>query len=241
MNVIYEEAINSVKSETAGCIGSDDLKQQVASPCVHRVLRRILELRRYPEFARLLWWRTYVPWRVRSKGVAASSTVSYFGMPVVSIAGGSSIVIGPNCSLCSVSDYTALGVNHPVVLRTLRSRARITIGSDTGISGGVICAANEVVIGSNVLLGANVTIVDTDFHATAPGGRRYNDDPGVVGSVPITIGDNVFVGMGAIILKGVTIGANSVIGAGSVISRDIPPNSIAAGNPARVIKTLSEG
>ena len=207
---------------------------------MHRVLRRILELRRYPEFARLLWWRTYVPWRVRSKGVAASSTVSYFGMPVVSIADGSSIVIGSNCSLCSVSDYTALGVNHPVVLRTLRSRARITIGSDTGMSGGVICAAREVVIGSNVLLGANVTIADTDFHATAPGGRRYNDDPDAIGSAPVKIGDNVFVGVGAIILKGVTIGVNSIVGAGSVVSGDVPPNSIAVGNPARVIKTFSE-
>ena len=140
--------------------------------------------------------------------MAASSTVSYFGMPVVSIADGSSIVIGSNCSLCSVSDYTALGVNHPVVLRTLRSRARITIGSDTGMSGGVICAASEVVIGSNVLLGANVTIADTDFHATAPGGRRYNDDPGVVGSVPITIGDNVFVGMGAVSYTHLTLPTN---------------------------------
>lgn len=55
---------------------------------------------------------------------------------------------------------------------------------------------------------------------------------------PVTIGDNVWICAGAIILPGVTIGANSVIGAGSVVTKDIPPNSLAVGNPCKVIRTL---
>jgi acetyltransferase-like isoleucine patch superfamily enzyme len=57
---------------------------------------------------------------------------------------------------------------------------------------------------------------------------------------PITVGNNVFLGVGAIVLPGVTIGDNVVVGAGAVVTRDIPSNSVAAGVPARVIKTLDE-
>ena len=207
---------------------------------MHKSLARIVEFKRYPEFVRLLWWRTYVPWQVRRKGVKAASNIAYFGVPLIYRVEGSEIFIDSNCVLCSVSDYTALGVNHPVVLRTLRPGARIQIGADTGMSGGVICAAKAVSIGRRVLLGANVTIADTDFHPTAPEGRRHGHDANAVGSEPIVVGDNVFVGTGAIILKGVNIGVNSIIGAGAVVSRDVPPNSIAVGNPARVIKTFDE-
>ena len=56
----------------------------------------------------------------------------------------------------------------------------------------------------------------------------------------VTIGNNVFIGVGTIVLPGVTIGNNVLIGVGSVVSRDIPDNSVAVGNPARVIKTLDE-
>ena len=55
---------------------------------------------------------------------------------------------------------------------------------------------------------------------------------------PITIGDNVWLGGGAIILPGVTIGENSVVGAGTVVTKDIPANCVAVGNPARVIKSI---
>jgi len=57
---------------------------------------------------------------------------------------------------------------------------------------------------------------------------------------PITVGDNVFLGYGAIVLPGVTIGENVVVGAGSIVSRDVPPNCVVAGVPARVIKSISE-
>jgi Acetyltransferase (isoleucine patch superfamily) len=61
------------------------------------------------------------------------------------------------------------------------------------------------------------------------------------GSKPIKIGNNVWVGDHALVCKGVTIGENSIVGAGAVVTRDIPPNIIAAGNPARVVKEIDPG
>jgi maltose O-acetyltransferase len=57
---------------------------------------------------------------------------------------------------------------------------------------------------------------------------------------PITIGDNVWIGGGAIVLPGVTIGANTVVGAGSVVTKDLEPNIVAVGNPARVIREITQ-
>jgi acetyltransferase-like isoleucine patch superfamily enzyme len=159
-------------------------------------------------------------------------------MPLISMAKNSNIEIGANASLCSSSYYTALGVNHPVILKTLSEGATIKIGADTGISGTTICAAISVSIGNQCLIGANVTIVDTDFHSIKPDNRRHNSDPLEIGSSPVTIADNVFIGAGSIILKGVSIGKNSVIGAGAVVTKDIPENVIVAGNPAVILRRL---
>jgi acetyltransferase-like isoleucine patch superfamily enzyme len=159
-------------------------------------------------------------------------------MPIVSIAKGAKIEIGENCVICSDPKLTDLGVNHPVVMRTLRPGASIIIGKDTGISGGSICAAVQVKIGNECLIGANVVITDTDFHPIDPTGRRYNTNPQEIAAELVEIENNVFIGTGAIILKGVRIGKNSVIGAGSVVAKSVPPDSIVAGNPARLLRKI---
>ncbi|MEC5218592.1 acetyltransferase-like isoleucine patch superfamily enzyme [Actimicrobium sp. GrIS 1.19] len=204
------------------------------------MLSKLLSISRYPEFLHLLWWRTAVPFFVRRAGVKIASNVEFFGRPLVSLAPKSYISLGEKVSLCSVSEYTALGVNHPVILRTLRPAARIEIGADTGISGATICAAIRVTVGSGCLFGANVVVTDTDFHALKATNRRHNDNVEDIASRPVSIGNNVFLGTGAIVLKGVVIGDNAVIGAGSIVTRDIPANSIVAGNPARVIGKIVE-
>lgn len=202
------------------------------------MILKLLSFSRYPEFIRLAYWRTIVIWRVKKLGVSLHKGTTFFGMPIVSIVKGSFIEIGENASLCSTSNYTALGVNHPVILRTLRESAKIKIGADTGLSGATICAAMSVSIGSQCLIGANVTIVDTDFHAIHPKNRRHNTNPKEISASPVVIEDNVFIGTSAIILKGVTIGKNSVIGAGSVVACNVPENAVVAGNPAIVIRQL---
>ncbi|HEY6795298.1 MAG TPA: acyltransferase [Kineosporiaceae bacterium] len=128
-----------------------------------------------------------------------------------------------------------------MVIRTLAPKARICIGPDVGMSGGSICSAVSVVIGRGSMLGADVTIADTDFHPIDTEDRRYRPLPEGNASDAVVIGNNVFLGTRTVVLKGVTIGDNSVIGAGSVVTRDIPGNSVAAGQPAKVIRCLSLG
>lgn len=186
------------------------------------------------------WWSLTVNPFLRATGVEIGENAQMLGRPIVSLTKGSRILIGARSVLCSDSQFTALGINHPVVLRTLRPGAEIVIGENTGMSGGSICAATSIRIGAGCLIGANVTLADTDFHALNPVNRRYNRNLGEIAVSPIVIEDNVFIGAGGVVLKGVTIGKNSVIGAGAVVTRDIPENSIAAGNPARVIKVISQ-
>lgn len=185
------------------------------------------------------WWRLAVMPGLRAAGIEMGENVQIQGRPIVSLAENSRIRIGARCVLCSDSQINALGINHPVVLRTMRAGAEIVIGEDTGISGGSICAASSIRIGAGCLIGANVTLADTDFHALRPANRRYNRNYDEIAVAPIVIEDNVFIGADAFVLKGVTIGKNSVIGAGSIVTRDIPANAIAAGNPAKVVKPVS--
>lgn len=100
---------------------------------------------------------------------------------------------------------------------------------------------NKIVIGNNALIAPNVQIY-TAFHPTNAMERFGNskEDGSFefcrTQTAPVTIGDNVWIGGGAIILPGVNIGNNVVIGAGSVVTRDIPDNAIAFGNPCRVMR-----
>ncbi|MEU5665140.1 sugar O-acetyltransferase [Streptomyces longwoodensis] len=91
----------------------------------------------------------------------------------------------------------------------------------------------DIVIGADCQIGPNVQLL-TPTHPLEPGPRRDK----LEAARPITIGDNVWLGGGAIVLPGVTIGHNSVIGAGSVVTKDVPPNVVAVGNPARPVRHL---
>ena len=114
-------------------------------------------------------------------------------------------------------------------------RGAIRIGDYSLICPGVrISSADRVEIGHSVMMAGGVYLTDADWHdlydRTAPGK-----------SAPIVIADNVWLGDSVIVCKGVTIGTNSVIGAGAVVVEDVPPNTVAAGNPARVVKRLDPG
>jgi acetyltransferase-like isoleucine patch superfamily enzyme len=100
------------------------------------------------------------------------------------------------------------------------------------MTGGSLVAAEKIIIGDNVNLGANTTIMDTDFHPLDPQARRLDTRPSKTS--PVIIEDDVFIGMNCLILKGITIGRGSVVGAGSVVRRDVPPGVIIAGNPALI-------
>ncbi len=99
--------------------------------------------------------------------------------------------------------------------------------------GCVILDCNKVTIGDNVLMAPYVQIY-TAYHPTDPAVRMSGREL----AAPVTIGDNVWIGGGVIILPGVTVGSNTTLGAGSVVTKNIPDNVVAAGNPCRVLKTL---
>jgi maltose O-acetyltransferase len=92
-----------------------------------------------------------------------------------------------------------------------------------------------ITIGDDVQIGPNVQLL-TPTHPVDPALRRERWEA----AEPIAIGDNVWLGGGAIVLPGVTIGANTVVGAGAVVTRDLPADVVAVGNPARVVRTLDE-
>jgi acetyltransferase-like isoleucine patch superfamily enzyme len=159
------------------------------------------------------------------------------GVPILQKHRNSLMRFGDGFCLRSSVRSNPLGPNHPVILCTWQPGAVLEIGINFAMTGGTLCAAEKIVIGDNVSVGANATIIDTDFHPLDPAERRADLTSGKC--APIVIQDNVFIGMNCLILKGVTLGQGCVIGAGSVVTGDIPAGVIAAGNPARVIRSLS--
>jgi len=164
--------------------------------------------------------------------VKLGSKIHFAGFPVIRRYPNSRILIGNNCILNSSKNSVLQGLMKPCKLITLNKNAEILIGQNVGASGTIIVSASKIRIGNNVLIGAHCTIVDTDFHNPDPRLRLNSED---IPSRPITIEDNVFLGYNCLVLKGVTIGENSVIGANSVVINNIPKNSIALGNPCKVI------
>jgi maltose O-acetyltransferase len=112
--------------------------------------------------------------------------------------------------------------------------AHLTIGARSFANFGLValdCA--HITIGDDVQMGPNVQLL-TPTHPTDPEERRT----GVEAAGPITIGDNVWLGGGAIVLANVTIGDHTVVGAGAVVTQDLPASVVVVGNPGRVIREL---
>ncbi|MGY1583021.1 sugar O-acetyltransferase [Streptomyces sp. MN13] len=105
--------------------------------------------------------------------------------------------------------------------------SNITIGARTALD------VAAITIGEDCQIGPNVQLL-TPTHPLEPRPRRDK----LEAARPITIGDNVWLGGGAIVLPGVTIGDNSVVGAGAVVTKDVPANVVVVGNPARPVREL---
>jgi acetyltransferase-like isoleucine patch superfamily enzyme len=125
---------------------------------------------------------------------------------------------------------------------------RIDIGGDCVLAGAVFMCADHIRVGRRVIISYNVTIADSDFHpldpeerkrdaiANAPLGDKQNRPP--VRTSPVIIEDDAWIGIGAIILKGVVIGAGARVGAGAVVTRNVPAGATVVGNPARTDPSL---
>jgi len=112
---------------------------------------------------------------------------------------------------------------------TVHKNGSLTIGDNTFINGAIISASENIKIGKNCKFGPFSMIIDSDFHDV-----RDHNMPGK--SAPISIGDKVWIGAKATVLKGVTIGEGAVVGVGSVVTKDVAPYTIVGGVPAKEIK-----
>ena len=147
------------------------------------------------------------------------------------------VIIGTHVS-CYAGCSFAIGENGQCV-----------IGDFTLLNGALIMAEENIQIGSYCLVSWNVGIADSDFHPLEPAQRLidaqalapyFKNRPArpKLTTAPVTIADNVWIGMNAVILKGVTIGENSVVAAGSVVTKSVESNTVVAGNPAVMVRRL---
>lgn len=144
------------------------------------------------------------------------------------------IVFGEHVTVESRHFPNTVGLIGPSIFHAIGG-GRISVGDRTGMSSPVISSRASISIGSRCLLGGNVRIFDHDFHALEPQYRLTKDDASHTRSQAVEIGNDVFIGTNAMILKGTRIGDRSIVAAGSVVfGLNVPPDSLVRGNPAVV-------
>ena len=164
--------------------------------------------------------------------------VTFKGWCVIYAFRGSCINIGNGTSLYSSFSSNMLGLYQRCII-VARYGGSIEIGEHCGISGSTIYAYQQIKIGNYTRVGANCKIIDNDFHPLDLEYRHKGMNMDYTKRAPISIGDDCFIGMNSIILKGTTLGNNVIVGAGSVVHGSFPDNCIVAGNPAKIIKRIS--
>jgi acetyltransferase-like isoleucine patch superfamily enzyme len=141
----------------------------------------------------------------------------FFGTPMFRRHPGSKISVGTNCQFRSAVWSNFAGINQRCIIATLSQEAKIRIGN-------------------GVMVGANASISDTDWHPVDPVLRKARH---VGASSPVVIDDDVWLGAIVVVLKGVRIGAGTTIAANSVVTRSIPAGVVAAGIPAQPLKSIT--
>jgi len=170
------------------------------------------------------------------KGVKFARPFRCYGFPLIRRHRSGKITIGADSVFRNWFSSNEMGVERRSFLSARQDGSHVEIGKNFRASGVVICAESSIKIGDNVTVGANSTIIDSDFHPLDPDERVAKPKGGNV--APINIGNKVFIGMHCLIMKGSKLGDGCVVGAGSVVKGTFPPGSIIAGNPAKIVKSI---
>jgi acetyltransferase-like isoleucine patch superfamily enzyme len=139
-----------------------------------------------------------------------------------------------------LGERVRLGGKIDIIFSNRLYEPELIVGDDTFIGHACsINAARSVRIGRHCLIAGSVRLADFDGHPIDADRRRGKEPTPPEGIRPIVIGDDVWIGSSALILKGVTVGDRSIVAAGAVVTRDVPSDVVVAGNPARVVKHLA--
>lgn len=174
----------------------------------------------------LLLWGNYFFQKIK-----LINKVKFNGMTIVYSDRYSEIKFGNKIEIKSSFFSNFIGLNHRSIL-IARDGGKIEIGNNVGISGATIYSRKNIKIGENTLIGGNCKIIDNDFHPLDTFARINNDNE-KINSKEIIIGNNCFLGVNSIILKGTILGDNCIVGAGSVVSGSFPKGSVIIGNPGK--------
>ena len=177
----------------------------------------------------------------RAAEVSLGADVRVLGRPRVRTVAGARIELGPRVVLNSNPDGYHAGMAFPVTLLADRAGARISVGAGSRLHGCCLHAWSAITVGRHCLIAAGAQLLDAHGHAAdlryARVRTRLRDEP-----EPIQLGDHVWVGLGALVLKGARLGEGCAVAAHSVVGAgEYPPFSLLAGAPARVVHTMDPG
>lgn len=194
----------------------------------------IYKLRYYIGIVVSKLFTTFIIWFFKRVNIGRG-TIVYYKSSIVNLSKNGSINIGDGCLIGRSSLGYHAGMPFFTSILNDGVESIVDVGCNCRINGAYIHAKKCITIGNNCVVASGVSIIDSNGHET------YSTDRTVGVDTPesVAIGDNVWIGLNAIVLKGTTIGNNSIVSAGSVVKGDFPENSLISGNPGNIVKCLN--